>query len=62
MEESGSSSSSKEIRRIQRPIVTGIEQDQCVEVLEGLKEGDRVIIKGQGSVKDRSIVRVVEGG
>ncbi|MDI7259637.1 MAG: efflux RND transporter periplasmic adaptor subunit [Thermodesulfobacteriota bacterium] len=46
---------------LQRPIVTGIEQDQWVEVLEGLKEGDRVIIKGQGSIKDRSTVRVIEG-
>ena len=47
---------------LQRPITTGIEQDQWVEVLEGLKEGDRVIIKGQESIKDRSKVRVVEGG
>ncbi len=47
---------------LQRPIVTGIEQDQRVEVLEGLREGDRVIIKGQGSIKDRSTVRVIEGG
>jgi HlyD family secretion protein len=47
---------------LQRPIVTGIEQDQWVEVLEGLREGDRIIIKGQGSVKDRATVRVVEGG
>lgn len=47
---------------LQRPIVTGIEQDQWVEVLEGLREGDRVIIKGQGSIKDRSTVRVIEGG
>jgi len=27
-----------------------------------LREGDRVIIKGQGSIKDRSTVRVIEGG
>ena len=47
---------------IQKQIVTGIEQDQCVEVLEGLKEGEKVIIKGQGSIKDRSPVRVIEGG
>lgn len=47
---------------LQRPIVTGVEQDQWVEVLEGLREGDRVIIKGQGSIKDGSKVRVIEGG
>lgn len=52
----------EENQAIQRPIVTGIEQDQWVEVLEGLREGDRVIIKGQGSIKDRSTVRVIEGG
>ena len=47
---------------LQRPILTGIEQDQWVEVVEGLREGDQVIIKGQGSIKDRSTVRVIEGG
>ncbi len=47
---------------LQKAVTTGIEQNQWVEVLEGVQEGDRIIIKGQGSVKDRSAVRVVEGG
>ncbi len=46
---------------IQRPVVTGYEQDQYVEIVEGVKEGDRVIVKGQELIRDRSTVRVVEG-
>lgn len=44
-----------------RSIVTGYEEDQFVEVLEGVYEGDQVVVKGQESLKDRSIVRVIEG-
>lgn len=46
---------------IQRPVVTGYEQDQYVEILEGASEGDQVIVKGQELIKDRSTVRVIEG-
>ena len=46
----------------QKSIVTGYEQDQLIEVLEGLSEGDQVIVRGQQSLKDRSSVRVIEGG
>ena len=46
-----------------RKVVTvGYEQDQLIEVLKGLKEGDQVIVKGQQSLKNRSAIRVVEGG
>ncbi len=44
-----------------KPIVTGIEQDQLIEVVEGLKDGDKIVVKGQGSLRDRSTIRVVEG-
>ena len=47
---------------VRKPIVTGIEQGDKVEVLQGINEADRIVIKGQGSLKDRSPVRVVEGG
>jgi membrane fusion protein (multidrug efflux system) len=42
-------------------IVTGFEEDPLVEVLEGVSEGDSVVVRGQESLKDRSIVRVIEG-
>jgi HlyD family secretion protein len=47
---------------LRKAIVTGVEQDDTVEVLQGLNEGDRIVTKGQGSLKDLSAVRVVEGG
>jgi multidrug efflux pump subunit AcrA (membrane-fusion protein) len=47
---------------LRKTIVTGVEQDDTVEVLQGLNEGDRIVIKGQGSLRDRSGVRVIEGG
>jgi HlyD family secretion protein len=46
---------------VRRLITLGYEQDQSVEILKGLNEGDQVIIKGQQSVKDGSAVRVIEG-
>lgn len=46
---------------IRRPVVTGYEQDQYVEIVNGVSEGDRVIVKGQELIRDRSTVRVVEG-
>ena len=46
---------------VRRSITIGYEQDQSVEVLKGLNEGDQVIIKGQQLIKDGSAIRVVEG-
>jgi HlyD family secretion protein len=43
-------------------VSTGYEEDQFVEILEGLSEGDQVVVRGQESLKDRSPVRIVEGG
>jgi hypothetical protein len=31
-------------------------------IVEGVKEGDKVVVKGQHSIKDRSTVKVIEGG
>lgn len=47
---------------LRKSIVTGYEQDQLIEVLEGLSEGDQVVVRGQEMLKDRSTVRVIEGG
>jgi multidrug efflux pump subunit AcrA (membrane-fusion protein) len=46
---------------VRRSITIGYEQDQSVEVLKGLNEGDQVIIKGQQMIKDGSAIRIVEG-
>jgi len=41
-----------------KDVVTGIQQERVVEILDGLKEGDEVIIRGQESAKDGAPVRV----
>jgi multidrug efflux pump subunit AcrA (membrane-fusion protein) len=46
---------------VRRPITLGYEQDQSVEILNGLNEGDQVIIKGQQLIKDGYAIRIVEG-
>jgi multidrug efflux pump subunit AcrA (membrane-fusion protein) len=46
---------------VRRPITIGYEQDRMVEVLRGLSEGDRVVIKGQQLIKDGSTIRIIEG-
>ena len=47
---------------LRKPVVLGYEQEDLIEVLDGLKEGDRVVVRGQESLKDRSAVQVVEEG
>jgi multidrug efflux pump subunit AcrA (membrane-fusion protein) len=44
-----------------RAVFTGIEQGQLIEVVEGLKDGDKVVIRGQESLRDGSAIRVIEG-
>jgi multidrug efflux pump subunit AcrA (membrane-fusion protein) len=51
----------EEKQAVRRRVTLGYEQDRLVEVLTGLNEGDRVVIKGQQSVKDGSAIRVIEG-
>ena len=50
-----------EKQAVRRPITIGYEQDRMVEVLTGLNEGDKVVIKGQQLIKDGSTIRVIEG-
>ena len=45
-----------------RSIVAGYEENEFVEVLEGVSEGDQVVVRGQESLKDHSVVRVIKGG
>jgi len=45
-----------------RSIITGYEQDQFIEVREGLFEGDQVVVRGQESLREGSTIRVIEGG
>jgi len=46
---------------LRKRVVTGIEQGELIEVVEGLKDGEKVVVKGQASLTDRSTIRVVEG-
>lgn len=43
-------------------VVTGIKNDQFIEIVSGLTAGQVVIIKGNTLVNDGTLVRVVEGG
>jgi RND family efflux transporter MFP subunit len=43
-------------------VKTGIENSSYIEILEGLKEGQQVILKGNTLVEDGTKVRVVTGG
>jgi RND family efflux transporter MFP subunit len=42
-----------------KQIKTGYESDAAIEVLEGLMEGEQVVTAGQASLKDKSLVNVV---
>ena len=44
-----------------KPVVTGIEHERVIEIVEGVKEGDKIVVRGQESLKDRSTTRIVEG-
>jgi multidrug efflux pump subunit AcrA (membrane-fusion protein) len=48
-------------RAARRPIVTGIEQDRFLEIKEGLKEGDQVVVRGQEAIRENTTIRVIEG-
>jgi multidrug efflux pump subunit AcrA (membrane-fusion protein) len=44
-----------------KSILTGIEQDRFLEVKEGLKEGDQVVVRGQEAIRENTRLRVIEG-
>ncbi len=47
-------------KALRRSITIGYEQERMVEVLKGLNEGDKVVIKGQQLIREGSAIRVVE--
>jgi membrane fusion protein (multidrug efflux system) len=42
-----------------RPVTLGLEENGSFEALSGLRPGDRVIVAGQGSLRDGSRIRVI---
>jgi HlyD family secretion protein len=44
-----------------KPVVTGIERETLIEIVEGVKDGEKIVVRGQESLKDRSTVRIIEG-
>ncbi len=45
----------------EKNVTTGLDTGQRVEIISGLEEGQRIIIKGQNYISDGSIVKVVRG-
>ena len=46
---------------VRKNVSLGMESDTTVEVIEGLEEGDTVIVKGQHYLSDGDIIRIVGG-
>lgn len=42
----------------QKDLTLGLEQGERIEVLEGLEEGDRIIVTGQSSLRDSGRIRI----
>ena len=42
-----------------REVTLGLEEDEVIEALSGLEPGDRVIVAGQGGLKDGSLIKVL---
>jgi HlyD family secretion protein len=47
---------------IRVPVATGHEQEEEIEILEGLSPGDQVVVRGQEYLRDGATVRLIEGG
>jgi membrane fusion protein (multidrug efflux system) len=45
----------------QRPVVTGLRQDNFVEILEGVQPGERIVADGLNKVQSGQAIRVVGG-
>jgi membrane fusion protein (multidrug efflux system) len=43
------------------PVTTGIQEDDVVEVLSGLQEGDRIVTLGSASLKDGDAIAIAGG-
>ncbi|MGB5401083.1 MAG: efflux RND transporter periplasmic adaptor subunit, partial [Thermoanaerobaculia bacterium] len=42
-----------------RAVTLGLEEGELIEVLSGVAAGDRVIVTGQGGLKDGSAVKIL---
>lgn len=52
----------QEGRALRKKVIPGFEKNEEIEILEGLSEGERIVIRGQESLKDQTAVKVIEGG
>ena len=46
---------------VRTPVKTGLVSKSDTEIVSGLSEGDRVVVKGQSYLADGSLVRIVGG-
>jgi RND family efflux transporter MFP subunit len=56
-EENGDALEKRRVRK--QAVVRGIRVDEKAEIIEGLKEGDEVVVRGQSLLEDASFVQVV---
>jgi membrane fusion protein, multidrug efflux system len=54
-----SSEDSSEVRVERRPVATGIEIDETIEILQGLSGGELVVVQGQNLLDDSARVNIV---
>lgn len=52
----------KDKRAREKVVKTGLKNDRYIEILEGLKAGDQVVVKGNTLLNEGTLVRVVSGG
>ena len=43
-----------------RTVSIGLEEDEKLEILTGLEPGERIVVAGQGSLKDGSKIKILE--
>lgn len=48
-------------KAVEKKVKIGLDTGDYVEIIEGVKEGDNIIVKGQSYVKDETQVKVVRG-
>jgi RND family efflux transporter MFP subunit len=46
----------------QRMVVTGIGQENQVEILQGLEQGDQIVISGNLTLQDGDTIRIIDKG
>ncbi|RKD33519.1 efflux RND transporter periplasmic adaptor subunit [Thermohalobacter berrensis] len=51
----------KENKAYEKEVRTGLDTGMYVEIIEGINEGEKVIVKGQNYVDDKSQVKIVRG-